>query len=368
MHCRSFTLVLAAIFFLVACSPAPETVLPSATETSVPTTQPPTSEPAAPTVTSQPAFTMDWLTQLEVIDARNWSRLQLLKTFPAEMPLNHSAVAISPDGKTMAVGSSSGAQIFFFDLASGQLSRTIPINGVVNVNAYFNVIEYLSDGTIMANSDSPYMIYHMDAAGNVLSAWDGISFALSADKSIMAHHTDEGITLLDIANNAPLLSLEETDGMYFSFSPDGSRIAIETIGIDFLNTVIWDIPNQTLLRTLDETANARFSSDGNFLAVTSYVEGTNPLKIFSPDGADQITTLQAGDSNSLNGRPPLWSLDGSVIAAQISNGSPVAWDTTNWQPLEAPALQGELYSFSSDGRILITRALDGGIMFWGVLP
>ena len=82
----------------------------------------------------------------------------------------------------------------------------------------------------------------------------------------------------------------------------------------------------------------------------------------------QLTTLNVDAPNGLNGKPPLFSLDGSVIAAQIANGSPVAWDTTNWKTLEMPALEDELYAFSPDGHILVTRASGGSILLWGVLP
>jgi len=371
MHCRSFTLILAAVFFLVACVPAPmegtalpiETVMPSVTETSVPPTQSPTA-----TAIIQPALPTDWPSQLEVIQSGNWLRLQLLKVIPAEIPMDHSAVAISPDGKTMAMGSSSGAQIYFFDLGSGDLIQKVSFTGVSNADAYFNEIEYLSDGTLLANSDGPYAIYHIDAVGNVLSTWDGISFALSADKSTMAHDTIEGITLVDIARNTTLGSFEGGIPLDFSFSPDSSKIAVNLAGVDYVTTTIWDISSGTELVTLNEVGNVRYSPNGNFLAVTSYAEDTTPLKIFSPDGVAQLTTLSVDAPNGLNGKPPLFSLDGSVIVAQIANGSPVAWDTASWQPMEMPALEGELYSFSPDGRVLITRTSNGGILLWGVLP
>ena len=105
MYRCSFTVILITAFVIAACSPKPveetlstTTAIPSATVTNVPTVQAPTSVPA-----TQPPVSGEWLSPLEVIQAGNWSRLQLLKTFPAEMPLDHSAVAISPDGKTVAV-------------------------------------------------------------------------------------------------------------------------------------------------------------------------------------------------------------------------------------------------------------------------
>lgn len=375
MHRRLFILMISTLFIIFSCTPVSrdqvvptETAFPPATETSVPTTQPSTVEPVAPTEISPSALPTDWLSQLEVIQAGNWSRLQLLKTFPAEMPLNRSAVAISPDGKTMAVGSSSAAKIFFFDLPDGLLSQTILVDGVANVDAVFNTIEYLPDGTLMANSDGPYAIYHLDVDGNVLSKWDGISFALTTDKRTMAHDTIEGTTLVDIASNTTLNSFKGGIALDFSFSPDGSKIAENDAGVDYVTTTIWDVRSGTQLATLNETGNGRYSPDGKFLAVTSYEEDATPLMIFSPDGTTQLTLLRVDSPNGLNGKPPLFSLDGSVIAAQIANGSPVAWDTTNWVLLDTPALHGELYSFSPDGHILITRTSDGSIMLWGVLP
>ena len=353
-----------ALLTSLACS---QSYTQRATETSVPATPISTFEPATQPPEVTPTALTDWLSQLEVITTGNWSRLQLLKTFPAEMPLNHSAVAISLDGKTMAVGSSSGAKIIFFDLTIGQLSQTVPVNGVANVDAYFNTIEYLPDGTIIANSDSPYEIYHIDKSGNVLSMWDGISFALTSDKKTMAYDK-EGISLVAVTNNTPLLTLDDSDAMYFAFSPDGSKIAAENIGVDYLYTAIWEISTKTLLTKLDASSNPRFSPDGKYLVITKYDYKNNktPVKIFSPDGATEVTTLDVPGPNALSNLPSLWSSDGSILIAQIANGPPVAWDTSNWQILDAPALQGELYSFSPDARILITRAPDGGILLWGV--
>jgi WD40 repeat protein len=337
----------------------------------VPTIQPPTIEPATQTATSQHPITTEWLSQLEVIQAGNWSRLQLLKTFPAEMPLSQSAVAISLGGNTMAVGSREGAQIFFFDVESGQLLRTVSM-GVSNIGKYFNfgTVEYLPDGTIMASSTGPYATYHIDTDGNLLAMWDGNTFALSADKTMMAHVDGDGITLVDIASNTPLLSLDDRDALSIAFFPDGSRIAAENVGVDYIHTQVWDVPNRTILSTLQETAIPRFSPDGKYLAASFYDHAYDrtPLKIFSPDGGSEITSLNVSEPDDLINSAAVWSVDGSVIAAQVNNGSSAAWDTSNWQLLETPTLQGLVSSISPDGRILITRTPDGGILLWGVLP
>lgn len=357
--CRTFMRLSIAAFVFVACSPvsvrqAPPavTAIPSATHLS-------TNVPVTPTVQPEPAPEVNWPTSLEFIQSANWSRLQLLKTFPAEMPLLNSAVAISPDGKTMAVGSNSRAQIFFFDLPNGQLSRTITVNGVANVDAPFHKLEYLSDRTLVANSDGPYRIYQINVAGDVLASWESSSFAISADRRIMAYGRGAGVTLVDLLNGTTLSSFPADYAVDYSFSPDNSMIAVNVVGVDYADTVIWDLVNQKELTKLVETGNPRFSPDGKFLAVSSYQESTVPLKIFSASGTTEIATL--------HGTLALWSPDGSVLTAQLGNSPAAAWDTTNWQPLDSAALQGELYAFSPDGRILITRTSDGGILLWGVV-
>lgn len=377
--CRRFyAFFLIAVLFLAACSPSvketsspSETTLPPATETSMPTIQPATVESATQTATSQPAISTDWLSQLEVIGAANWSRLQLLKTFPAEMPFSQSAVAIPTDGKTLAVGSREGAQIFFFDIESGQLSRTVSM-GISDPGEYFNLVglEYLPDGTLMANSTGPYAIYHLDADGNVLAMWSGSNFALSADKKVMAHSDDTGLTLVDIASNTTLATLEGVSGLDFSLSPDDTKVAVEDAGVDYIHTTVWDMQDKVVLTVQDNAAAPRYSLDGKFLAAVyyDYENDRTPLKIFSPDGKTEITSLNVSETEDLTNRAPLWSIDGSLIAAQIANGSPAAWETMNWQLLNATALEGELHSFSPDGRILITRTPDGSILLWGVLP
>ena len=374
--CRAFIVSIAAIFLLSACSSTPvketsstKIVTAPATAALVPAAQLPTSMPATELPTVQPTIQTEWFSRLETISPQNWARLQLLQTFPAEMPMNHSAVTIAPDRKTMVIGSSSRAQLFFFDLESGRiLPQSLYISGVANADRPFNVIEYLSDGTILANSDGPYTIYHIDGAGNVLSTWTGIDFAVSADDKIMAFGTAGGITLVDIASNETMISLNGREAMGASFSPDNSKIAINVITVQDISIDIWDIASQTILTRLDQAGNASYSPNGKFLAATGYEDNATSLKIFTPDGTTQLTTLKASDPKGLNGMAPVFSPDASIIAAQIGNGSPIAWDTTNWQLLETPALEGELSSFSSDGRNLVTRTHDGGILIWGVLP
>lgn len=274
------------------------------------------------------------------------------------MPLAHSVVVIAPDGKTVVVGNSNKAQLFFFDLESGTIfPRSLYITNVENVDAPFKAIKYLSDGSLIASSNGSYMIYHIDSAGNILSAWGGIEFAVSADEKYLALDLNEGTSVIDIANNVPIALLENSNGLGFSFSPDSSKIAIDAVSVDNGNVDIWDMKSQTILKTLPNMYRPSYSPNGNFLVTLDQVDGSQ--KIFSPDGAVLMTTILDAHSDYLI------SPDGSIVAYQTADGSSVARDTTDWNSFET-VLRGRLYSFSPDGRLLITRTDDGGILIWGV--
>jgi WD40 repeat protein len=350
--------IITAILLFAGSVFSPNETPPAGALIAAATTQHPTSVPATQPPLVQPTLQTGWLSQLEIIKPQNWARLQLLKTFPAEMPMTQSAVTFMPDGKTMVMGSNTSAKLFFFDLESGKLSRTLVINGVKNPNTPFKTIEVLSDGTFMANSDRPYAVYHIDPTGNVLTVWNSIYFAVSADEKTLALDTNEGTIVVNDTEETPVALLRDSNGYGFSFSPDTSKIAIEAVTEDFANVDIWDIKSQARLKTLPDMYRASYSPDGKFLVAAVTDDGS--LKVFSPDGAVQITTILDAHADYVI------SPDGSILAYQTAKDPSVAMDTTNWKPFET-ALRGKLYAFSPDGRILITRTDDGGILVWGIL-
>lgn len=348
MH-RIYIFSVTIILLLSACSvtSAPVTPLPS----SISITQTPMAPPASQTGP---------FGQLEVISPQNWDRLKLLQSFPAEALPNYFRVAIMPDEKTMIMGSNEKAQLFFFDLESGKITRSLDIPGVKNIDTRFDELKYLSDGSIITSSSSPYMVYRIDSnTGDVLTAWDGIDFAISADEQTMAIDANNGTSLLNLANNTPITFLENTHSVGYSLSPDKSKLAIYVVNVseDSGNVDIWDIKSKTIIKTLPDLYLHSYSPNGKFLAGLSNVDGS--INIFSTDGAVQIKTIPGTYGNYLI------SPDGSIFAYQTANQSSVAMDTTNWTSYEV-TLDGFLDSFSPGGHMLVTRTEDRGILIWGV--
>lgn len=356
MH-RIYIIFIAVGFLLSSCGLASRQV------TALPSPSPITQTPTAQTASQIGPFG-----QLEVISPQNWERLQLLQSFPAEVPLNdsilfplsHSVVAISPDEKTMLARSNTTAQLFFFDLESGKFVRLQEIMGVKNAHARLDEITWLSDGSIMASSSSPYTVYHIDSnTGDVLTAWGGIDFAISADEQTMAIDANGGTSLIDLTNNTPITFLENTDSVGYSLSPDRSKLAVYVVNVseDTGNVDIWDIKSKTIIKTLPDLYLPSYSPNGKFLVGRSNIDSS--IKIFSPDGGTQIITIPDTYGEYLI------SPDGSLVAYQTMKRSSVAMDTTNWTSYEI-TLDGTLDSFSPDGDMLVTRTEDGGILIWGV--
>jgi hypothetical protein len=345
---RTFILSVIIILLLSSCSLSPiaATEVPSPP----PSTQAPMAQPASQTGQPSP---------LEIISPQNWERLQLLQSFPAEMLQDPLVAVITPDEKTLVIGSRQRAQLFFFDLKSEKIFRLLEIAGVENINARFDELKYLSDGSIVASSSGPYMIYRIDSStGDVLSTWEGINFALSADEQTMAVDSN-GTSLINMANNTPITVLKNTDGWVDSLSPDKSKIAFHVINVseDTVSVDIWDIKSQTTIKTLPGLYLSSYSPNGKFLVGISNIDSS--LKIFSADGAVEITTISDKYGTYLI------SPDGSLIAYQTTDRSSIAMDTTNWEPHEM-TLSGTLDSFSPGGHMLVTRTEDGSVLIWGV--
>jgi WD40 repeat protein len=337
------------ILLLSACSLTSMPVTPLSG--SLPTTQTPMAQPASQTGP---------FGQLEVISPQNWDRLQLLQSFPVEMLQNPMEASITSDEKTLVIGSRQRAQLFLFDLKSAKIFRLLEISGVKNIDARFEELKCLSDGSIMAKSSGPYMVYRIDRnTGDVLSAWESINFAISADEQIMAVDSLPGTLLINIADNTTFALLENNDSIGYSLSPDHTKIAMDAVDVsaDAGRVDIWDIKSQTIIQTLPDTYGVLYSPNGKFLIGNSQVDGS--LKIFSADGAALIKTISEAHSNALI------SSDGSLIAYQTPNGTSVAMDTTDWKSHET-ILQGWLDSFSPEGHMLVTRTEDGGVLIWGV--
>ena len=225
-----------------------------------------------------------------------------------KIPTAGRAVAISPDGKTLAVGLSPRG-IELWDIANGMISRTL------------------------ATSNSAWSI-RFSSDGNQLLALAGTEFC----------------ALWDLRTNTPARQIEAQSLAKWSalFSPDGATIA--TTSSD-QTLKLWDAATLDLKSTLrgheHEVWSAAFSPDGNFLA-TGGKDSKVKLWPVTPERKEKYLP-------SRGARLPFFSPDGKTL---VTRSRPTS-SSTFW-PLAHSGTQQELrgghdVGYSADGNRIARR-------------
>jgi WD domain, G-beta repeat/WD40-like Beta Propeller Repeat len=193
------------------------------------------------------------------------------------------AVAVSPDGKTIATGGWQDHTIRLWDAATGQERVKIPLP-TPNGHNYGNVpLAFSPDGTLLASGSA-------DRANTVLFVWDTAtgkqvcqaepfsgpngSLAFSPDGRTLAVGDDAAVRLLDprTGEERGRLSDEGAAGTAVAFSPDG-RVLAAGGGGERPAVRLWEVASGKPFTRVeghgDRVSAAAFSPDGRTLATTS---------------------------------------------------------------------------------------------------
>jgi WD40 repeat protein len=196
-----------------------------------------------------------------------------------------NSVAFSPDGQTLAVGTSAlNNNLSFFRVADGELLRT--------VSAHYNGttgVAFTPDGALLVSGGRDRTVKIWRASdGALINTFDQgirvLSIAVSPDGQVAAAGSGNGeIKLWRIADGAPLGSLTgHTDYVLsLAFSANGAMLA--SGGADD-SVRVWAIPTRSLIHTITipnsgTATSIAFSRDGQ-----TVVAGTSEL-LTSPDGS-----------------------------------------------------------------------------------
>ncbi len=229
--------------------------------------------------------------------------------------------AFSPDGRLVATDGD-GQGVKLWDIASGQLQRTL-----------------------LPAGSSP--------AGNVYS-----SLAFSPDGSLVAAGVEgKSFQFLDVATGKTRFTL---NGVGLIFSPDGYTAALQTDAQTF---------RMVNLTTGEETltfngAGLGFSSDGRAILLFS-ADGTTQVRNLA---SSQVPATLAGEMSLGSATSVAFTSDGSQLIAGSSDGLVTWWDMASRR--EASSVNGSayIYSLASSGPFVAWGAKDGTMGLSGLAP
>jgi WD40 repeat protein/DNA-binding SARP family transcriptional activator len=235
-------------------------------------------------------------------------------------------VALSPDGRTLAVTQGDGT----VDLVD---TRTLAVRRRLRVQR---------EATI------------------------GVGF--SPDRRLLAV-TGEGarVTLWDTHTLAQVARLEGLRGFSQEvvFSPDSRFVAAGGFEPDGTRVLVWEVRTRkpTQLRFDVAGASLAFSPDGRLLAANGFED---PVEVRDTRTGRVVARLETGD----NGRSVAFSPDGELLAIGHYGGSARLVSTRTWKPvgrtMDGQEARLTALEFSPDGRALLTGSADGTVLVWDV--
>ncbi|MGH6736643.1 MAG: PQQ-binding-like beta-propeller repeat protein [Methyloceanibacter sp.] len=277
-----------------------------------------------------------------------------------------NSLAFSPDG-TMLVTASADGTARVWNAATGETLHIL--QGVYSA-------AFSSDGKriLTASSDATARIWDAETGAQLLDANPEPNidrnegrFSRDGTKIFIVLESGEG-KILDAATGAELSVLKSDDNPIYDgdFSPDGKRVV--TSSRDKVVT-LWDAATAQPIRTVkggSDKVRPIYSPDGqSILVTTTGYQDTDPImQLLAATSGETLQIVRFGGYNSLSATP-VFSGDGSRLAAGFKDGAVYAWRTDPASPERVLAGDGktETIAFSPDGKRVLAGAFDSVAMF-----
>lgn len=285
---------------------------------------------------------------------------ELRRSVDLESMTRVESIAFSPNGKTLAIGTTRGAgktvyAVRLIDPETGTTRTTIPLQGTVRG------VVYSPDGKMLAIGGQELPKSLTGPFVRTVQLWD-----VKEERTIREFRQE--LRVDDIAKSGQLDGLRD-----LRFSPDGNLLA--AADVDF--KVRWiDVRNggvqQTLTGHTEVVLGLAFSPDGKVLASAGF---DRTVRIWDARTGKEIRTLHGNKGQvwtvafSPNGK--LLATGGMVVTDGRRSSEVILWDAHSWQPRRVlPGDEGSLETpaFSPDNKVLGigvgTEAGTGAIQLW----
>ena len=278
------------------------------------------------------------------------------------------SVTFSPDGKTLASGSSD-TSIRLWDVRTGKVLRTL----AGHTGSVYSV-DFSPDGKkiVSGSQDASIQVWDVNS-GKALRTLTGYaapvySVAFSPDgKTVAGGSRDKTNRLWDVDNGRVLRTLTgQTDLIYsVAFSPDGKTLASASQD----KTIrLWDIKTRQVLASLtghtSYVTSVAFSPDGKTLVSAS---GDKTIRLWDATTGTEVRTF-TGHIDGVNS--VVFSPDGKTIASASRDKTIRLWNAATGKPVRT--FMGHVDSigsvaFSPDGKTLASGSVDKTIRLWDVV-
>jgi WD40 repeat protein/transcriptional regulator with XRE-family HTH domain len=312
---------------------------------------------------SRLAIRSAYLAEVEAQDA-SLAGAQLADCVVAEAFDFPGSVALSPDGGSLAAGTSTG-QVWLW--------RTADRTPLMVVNAHSGAVWGVAlsgDGRLVASAGADALVRLWDTSTGqcvaTLQAHSGVvrTVALSANGRILASAgTDGAVRVWDTSTCEPLAAVRGHDGGVWrvALSANGERLV--SVGTDGA-LQLWDSTGRTLADLRDQGGRFRsvaLAADGQLLAAGDTDGGVLLWDTTTGQTIETIDT-QGGEVWGVS-----LSADGQLLASAGTDGTMRLWDTSSGQPVAT--LQGPLggvwgVALSADGQWLVSGGSDGTVRLW----
>jgi WD40 repeat protein len=260
-----------------------------------------------------------------------------------------SSLAFAPDGKTLATGTYDAA-VRLWDVTAGKELTTLRGH-----NHYVMSVAFSPDGKLLASGGQELVDNGQQPGYGSVKLWDAIVYQEKAavrheqvvnavgfspdGKTLATASSDQTIKLWDVATGKKRASLRghQAAVMCLAFGPDGKTLA--TAGWDF-SIKLWDVAKAeevaTLVGHLAEVRALAFSPDGKTLASAGGVALGDPLGRAESDELKLWDVAKRQEQTSLQGhKSAIFAVTFAPDGKTLATGS---WDETVmlWRPDTTP--------------------------------